>query len=29
MTRREQFEKLTKENPAIEKLRQVFNLELA
>ena len=29
MTRREQFEKLTKENPAIDKLRQVFNLELA
>ena len=29
LTRREQFEKLTKENPAIEKLRQVFNLELA
>ena len=29
MTRREQFEKLTKENPAIEKLRQVFDLELA
>ena len=29
LTRREQFEKLTKENPAIDKLRQVFNLELA
>ena len=29
LSRREQFEKLTKENPAIEKLRQVFNLELA
>ena len=29
LTRRQQFEKLTKENPAIEKLRQVFNLELA
>ena len=29
MTRREQFEKLTKENPAIDKLRQVFDLELA
>ncbi len=29
MTRREQFEILTKENPAIEKLRQVFDLELA
>ena len=29
MTRREQFEKLTKENPAIDKLRQGFNLELA
>ena len=29
LTRREQFDKLTKENPAIDKLRQVFNLELA
>ena len=29
LTRREQFEKLTKENPAIDKLRQVFDLELA
>ena len=29
LSRREQFEKLTKENPAIEKLRQVFDLELA
>ena len=29
LTRREQFEKLTKENPSIEKLRQVFDLELA
>ena len=29
MTRREQFDKLTKQNPAIDKLRQVFNLELA
>ena len=29
LSRREQFEKLTKENPAIDKLRQVFNLELA
>ena len=29
LTRREQFDKLTKENPAIDKLRQVFDLELA
>ena len=29
LTRREQFEQLTKENPAIDKLRQVFDLELA
>ena len=29
LTRREQFEALSKENPAIEKLRQDFDLELA
>ena len=29
MTRRNQFEDMSKENPAVEKLRQVFNLELA
>ena len=29
LTRREQFEALSKENPAVEKLRQDFNLELA
>ena len=29
LTRREQFELLSKENPAIEKLRQAFDLELA
>ena len=29
LTRREQFELLSKENPAVEKLRQAFNLELA
>ena len=29
LTRREQFEAMSKENPAIEKLRQVFDLELA
>ena len=29
MTRRNQFEDMSKQNPAVEKLRQVFNLELA
>ena len=29
LTRREQFELLSKENPAVEKLRQAFDLELA
>jgi DNA polymerase-3 subunit gamma/tau len=29
LTRREQFEALSKENPAVEKLRQEFDLELA
>jgi len=29
LTRREQFELMSKENPAVEKLRQAFNLELA
>ena len=29
LTRREQFEALSKENPAVEKLRQDFDLELA
>ena len=29
LSRREQFELMSKENPAIEKLRQAFNLELA
>ncbi len=29
LTRREQFEQLNKQNPAVEKLRQAFNLELA
>ena len=29
LTRREQFELMGKENPAIDKLRQVFDLELA
>lgn len=29
LTRREQFELLRKENPAVEKLRQAFDLELA
>ena len=29
MTRRNQFEDMSKDNPAVEKLRQVFNLELA
>ena len=29
LTRREQFEAMSKENPAIEKLRQDFDLELA
>ena len=29
LTRREQFEEMSKENPAVETLRQVFNLELA
>ena len=29
LTRREQFELLTHDNPAIEKLREVFDLELA
>ena len=29
LTRREQFEEMSKENPAVEKLRQAFNLELA
>ena len=29
LTRREQFEMMSKENPAVEKLRQAFNLELA
>ena len=29
LTRREQFEMMSKENPAVEKLRQAFDLELA
>ena len=29
LTRREQFEEMSKENPAVEALRQVFDLELA
>ena len=29
LTRREQFELMSKENPAVDKLRQVFDLELA
>ena len=29
LTRREQFELMTKENPAVDKLRQAFDLELA
>ena len=29
LTRREQFEELTKSNPAVEKLREAFDLELA
>ena len=29
LTRREQFELLSKKNPAVEKLRQAFDLELA
>jgi DNA polymerase-3 subunit gamma/tau len=29
LTRKEQFETMSKENPAVEKLRQVFNLVLA
>jgi DNA polymerase-3 subunit gamma/tau len=29
LSRREQFELMTKENPAVEKLRQAFDLELA
>jgi hypothetical protein len=29
LTRREQFEELTKSNSAVEKLREVFDLELA
>ncbi len=29
LTRREQFEAMSKENPAVEALRQVFDLELA
>ena len=29
LSRREQFELMSKENPAVEKLRQEFNLELA
>jgi DNA polymerase-3 subunit gamma/tau len=29
LSRREQFELMSKENPAIEKLRQAFDLELA
>ena len=29
LTRREQFELLTSQNPSIEKLREVFDLELA
>ena len=29
LSRREQFEEMSKKNPAIEKLRQAFNLELA
>jgi DNA polymerase-3 subunit gamma/tau len=29
LTRREQFELMSKENPAVEKLRQAFDLELA
>ena len=29
LTRREQFEEMSKENPAVKALRQVFDLELA
>ena len=29
LTRREQFELMSKENPAVDKLRQAFELELA
>lgn len=29
LTRREQFDLMSKENPAVDKLRQAFNLELA
>ena len=29
LTRREQFEIMSNENPAVEKLRQAFDLELA
>ena len=29
LTRREQFELMTQENPAVDKLRQAFDLELA
>jgi DNA polymerase-3 subunit gamma/tau len=29
MTRREQFELMSKQNPAVEQLREIFDLELA
>jgi DNA polymerase-3 subunit gamma/tau len=29
LSRRDQFEQMSKENPAVDKLRQAFNLELA
>jgi len=29
LTRREQFEEMTRQNPAIEKLQKTFELELA
>ena len=29
LSRREQFEEMSKENPAVEKLREIMDLELA